>query len=158
MKSSLKKWLAVAVAAATASLSLVAEARPLGSSRFPMYRCQNHTEHFNDPSVIVNLTTWDGDARSGPKWISEYNPSHVVVGNGTARLWLQPYHMPNDFGRAYGWPVALTSSMWIGQGKICSRLMAGRGGQCPVAICCIFADQFVVCLFRNRKAASSRRS
>lgn len=112
------------------SLSTVlnVQARPLASSRFPVYRCMNYTEQFNDASVLVNATTWDGDARNGPKWISEYDPSHVTVENGTAKMYLIPDMRPNDFGNAYGWPAAITSSMWIGQGKVCASFRTGRGG------------------------------
>ncbi|KAI9011756.1 concanavalin A-like lectin/glucanase domain-containing protein [Hyaloraphidium curvatum] len=113
------------------ALSLPAAlARSLPSSRFPHYRCQNHTEHFTDPSVLVNVTTWDGNTDGRPRWISEYDPSHAEVINGSVRMYLTPDTRPvaNEWGRIMGWPVAITSSMWIGQGKVCARLRTGKGG------------------------------
>jgi beta-glucanase (GH16 family) len=137
--SGFQSTLKVAILAALVLLLVlvpVAESKwlPSTSDHKEKWPCRNFRDDFNDHSTLIPVEDWDGDASTGPNFLSEYRPHTANVKDGVLILELFKGDQLNGYNRSEGMQTVVSWTRWWKTGKMCARMMTSRGNGTVTAV------------------------
>lgn len=86
-----------------------------------------HHRHRHLSRLKAPVSSWDGDATSGPNWLSEFRPHTVNVKDGYMIMEMVLSDHLNGYNRSEGAQTVVSLNRWMKTGKACARLMTSRG-------------------------------